>query len=399
MNSRAKAFEPSISAAARLGQKMASPRRWNSSAMPSTMGSSGPTTVRSALMVWAKSATSTMFEVSMGTQSARPADPGVAGRAVDLLHQRALADLPDERVLAAAIADDQDLHRRRAHAPREAGKSVTPARTVKPAAAPTVTGARTARLPDILRRRGRGSFPSPRSSTSPRAAGPSASAAGCATPRATSSRSTCTRTCARATPRPTSGYWVFPLPEGDAETTIGIDLTTHRAGLAVEGDAASGREPAVDSWSNPDYVFDPVIGIQLVLRRGRAGCVENRFVAGKVADPEVLRSYYHRVHAGHGYTPAEPFLFELHAAMLRKLERLSWRTSRAGGRVLDAGCGRSLFTEIRPRLAVQDRGRRRGPRPPALAPGGVPATCAGWWRTRTRCPSATPPSTRSSRES
>jgi SAM-dependent methyltransferase len=102
---------------------------------------------------------------------------------------------------------------------------------------------------------------------------------------------------------------------------------------------------AVDSWSNPDYVFDPVLGIQLVLRRdGRV--IENRFVAGKVADPEVLRSYYHRVHAGHGYTPSEPFLFELHAAMLRRLERIFLEHIPAGARVLDAGCGRSLFTEI-----------------------------------------------------
>jgi SAM-dependent methyltransferase len=141
------------------------------------------------------------------------------------------------------------------------------------------------------------------------------------------------------------GYWVFPLPEGEGETTIGIDLT--RIGpdsLWKEG--PEGREAATDSWSNPDYVFDPVLGIQLVLRR-RGKVVENRFVAGKVADPEVLRSYYHRVHAGHGYTPAEPFLFELHAAMLQKLERLFLTHIPRGGRVLDAGCGRSLFTEIR----------------------------------------------------
>ena len=63
-------------------------------------------------------------------------------------------------------------------------------------------------------------------------------------------------------------------------------------------------------------------------------------MAGKVADPEVLRSYYHRVHAGHGYTPSEPFLYELHAAMLRKLETLFLSSHPAGGRVLDAGCGR-----------------------------------------------------------
>jgi SAM-dependent methyltransferase len=61
----------------------------------------------------------------------------------------------------------------------------------------------------------------------------------------------------------------------------------------------------------------------------------------------VLRSYYHRVHADSGYTPPEPFLHELHAAMLRKLDRLFLRHIPRGGTVLDAGCGRSLFTEIR----------------------------------------------------
>jgi SAM-dependent methyltransferase len=142
------------------------------------------------------------------------------------------------------------------------------------------------------------------------------------------------------------GYWVFALPEGESENTIGIDLT--RIGPdSLWRDTPAGRVPAVDSWSNPAYVFDPIVGIQLVLRRdGRV--LENRFVAGRVADPEVLRSYYHRVHAEHGYTPTEPFLFELHAAMLRRLERLFLEHFPRGARVLDAGCGRSLFTEIRP---------------------------------------------------
>jgi SAM-dependent methyltransferase len=143
------------------------------------------------------------------------------------------------------------------------------------------------------------------------------------------------------------GWWRFALPEGRAETTVGIDLTTIGPG-SLWKETSRGREPAIDSWSNPDYVFDPVIGIQLVLRSLDGQVLENRFVAGKVADPEVLRSYYHRVHSDHGYTPAEPFLFELHAAMLRRLERLFLRYLPPGGRVLDAGCGRSLFTEIRP---------------------------------------------------
>ena len=47
--------------------------------MPSTIGSSGPTTVRSAPIVCAKSASSTMFDVSMGTQSASEAIPALPG--------------------------------------------------------------------------------------------------------------------------------------------------------------------------------------------------------------------------------------------------------------------------------------------------------------------------------
>lgn len=144
------------------------------------------------------------------------------------------------------------------------------------------------------------------------------------------------------------GYWVFRLPEGEAVTRFGLDLATIGRD-SVWKETAAGREPAIDCWFNPDYAFDPIIGIQLVLRDQRNRVRENRFVTGKVADPEVLRSYYHRVHAGHGYTPQEPFLFELHAAMLRRLERLFEERIPRGARVLDAGCGRSLFTEIRPR--------------------------------------------------
>jgi SAM-dependent methyltransferase len=145
------------------------------------------------------------------------------------------------------------------------------------------------------------------------------------------------------------GWWRFRLPEGEAETTIGVDLTAIGA-ASLWKETTNGREAAMDSWSNPDYVFDPIVGIQLVLRSPAGEVMENRFITGKVADPAVLRSYYHRVHADHGYTPsyAEPFLHELHAAMLRTLERLFLSYIPRGARVLDAGCGRSLFTEIRP---------------------------------------------------
>jgi SAM-dependent methyltransferase len=143
------------------------------------------------------------------------------------------------------------------------------------------------------------------------------------------------------------GYWVFTLPAGDVHHTIRLDFTTIGPDSVWRETGSGEREPAADSWSNPDYRFDPVIGIQLVLRDPNGSVRENRFVTATVADAEVLRSYYGRVHASHGYTPAEPFLFELHAAMLRRLDSIFRARIPQGSRVLDAGCGRSLFTEIR----------------------------------------------------
>jgi ubiquinone/menaquinone biosynthesis C-methylase UbiE len=143
------------------------------------------------------------------------------------------------------------------------------------------------------------------------------------------------------------GYWVFTLPAGDVHHTVRLDFTTIGPDSVWRETSAGARDPAVDSWSNPEYRFDPVIGIQLVLRDPKGSVRENRFVTATVADPEVLRSYYGRVHASHGYTPAEPFLFELHAAMLKRLDGIFRARIAQGSRVLDAGCGRSLFTEIR----------------------------------------------------
>src|SRR5688572_2858003 len=143
------------------------------------------------------------------------------------------------------------------------------------------------------------------------------------------------------------GYWTFALPPGDVVSTFHVDLTRIGPG-SVQRETADGGQRAVDAWTNPEYRFDPIIGIQLVLRR-KGRVIENRFITGRVGDPDVLRAYYHRVHHEHGYTPPEPFLHELHAAMLRRLDRLFQRYIPQASRVLDAGCGRSLFTEIRGR--------------------------------------------------
>ncbi len=80
-NSLVNTLLPSSSAAARDGPTSSRPRRANSSAMPRTSGSSGPTTVRSTLSDDANSASSTVASAAIGTQVAMPAIPGFPGAA------------------------------------------------------------------------------------------------------------------------------------------------------------------------------------------------------------------------------------------------------------------------------------------------------------------------------
>ena len=356
------------------------------------MGSSGPTTVRSALMVWAKSASSTMLDASMGTQSARssiPAFPGAQYTSVTrglwrIFHTRACSRPP---LPTTSIFTVQVLAWGRIESP----KTVTATRELSTTEA--IYGA-------LLCFGGPWDHsPGTRASTSPRGREGCAFAAGCGTLTGTSSRSTSTPIFGSATPRPTSATGCSRCREGEAETTIGIDLTPHRPPLAVAGDAGGprvrhrllvqprlrlrprDRHPARAAARGPG-AREPLRG-----RQGRR--------IPRCSAPTTTACT-----PSHGYTPAEPFLFELHAAMLRQARAaLPARTSRRAGCVLDAGCGRSLFTEIRPdwpfRIVAADVDHDLL----ALAPGRVPARCAGSWATPTPCRSATASSTRSSRAS
>ena len=111
MTSFANAFEPSIRAAAALGPKTRKPNRRSASARPSTSGSSGPTTTRST--------SSERDETEQPLRVVRPdrmtlgdrGDPRVPGCGVQLRQRRRLRELPGERMLATARADDEYPHR------------------------------------------------------------------------------------------------------------------------------------------------------------------------------------------------------------------------------------------------------------------------------------------------
>jgi 2-polyprenyl-3-methyl-5-hydroxy-6-metoxy-1,4-benzoquinol methylase len=68
----------------------------------------------------------------------------------------------------------------------------------------------------------------------------------------------------------------------------------------------------------------------------------------KFFDRDILRSLYSRHFVSEGYSaPVDhPFLWELHSYKLRQLNGLFRGLIPGNGRVLDVGCGRSLFTEM-----------------------------------------------------
>ena len=309
----------------------------------------------------------------MGTQSAMRGDPGVAGRAVELRRpggsggssRRARARArrcrrPGSSSEARSRAVDiAKLSRERLAvngcypAPRGAHRPLTPRR---PHRAPRRPSACAAALRDAARLRLRG-----RPVLAP----------------------------AREPSRDPRRVLGVPAAGGRGGDHVRRRPHRHRPGLGVDGDAAGPRRPAVDSWSNPDYVFDPVVGIQLVLRRrgprggepvrGRARWPTPRCCAPTTTACTPATATRRRSRSCSSCT--RPCCAGWSAS--------SSPTSRRARRVLDAGCGRSLFTEIRPRLALHHRGRRRRPRPAARRARRSSRRCGGWWRRRTRCPSAT----------
>ena len=80
--------------------------------MPRSSGSSGPTIVRSIALALGECEQRVGIAGIDGDQFARPATmPAIARRADDCRRRRFARELPGQRVLAAAAADDQDLHR------------------------------------------------------------------------------------------------------------------------------------------------------------------------------------------------------------------------------------------------------------------------------------------------
>jgi ubiquinone/menaquinone biosynthesis C-methylase UbiE len=142
------------------------------------------------------------------------------------------------------------------------------------------------------------------------------------------------------------GWWRFALPPGRGRGTIDMDFEQIGPD-SLQVTVGRARLSSIDGWFNPDYAFDPLGDLQFVIRDASFDIVRNEPALLKFIDRDILRSFYERQYATKGYTvPDEaPFLHELHRYKLGRLEELFARYI-PGGRVVDVGCGRSLFTEL-----------------------------------------------------
>ena len=142
------------------------------------------------------------------------------------------------------------------------------------------------------------------------------------------------------------GWWRFELPPGRGQAELVMDFEAIRQ-ESVHVAIGDSNVTASDSWCNPDYTFDPLGELQLVIRNPEGNIQRQEPVLLKFVDRDVLRAFYVRQYATEGYTGETdaPFLPELHQYKLKRLHTLFERYI-SDGRVIDVGCGRSLFSEL-----------------------------------------------------
>lgn len=148
------------------------------------------------------------------------------------------------------------------------------------------------------------------------------------------------------------GWWAFDVPSGKNKIQAYVDfhqINKDSVRIIIDGNKISSK----DCWVNPAYLFDPLQDLQLVLRNGTSKIEEIEHVIMKIDDPMVLKQFYSRLHAAGGYGTPLPFLPTMHFYKLDMLKKIFRKYIPRGGKALDLGCGRCLFTDIQPNWPFQ----------------------------------------------
>ena len=143
------------------------------------------------------------------------------------------------------------------------------------------------------------------------------------------------------------GWWRFELPESDGDGRLVLDFDPVRQeSIVLEIDGTT--HPAIDCWHNPDYAFDPLADLLFAIRDDTGEVQRLEPALLKFPDRDILREFYVRQYATHGYSAAAeaPFLPGLHDYKMGRLRALFHRHIPVGGQVVDVGCGRSLFADL-----------------------------------------------------
>ncbi|MDD8025360.1 MAG: class I SAM-dependent methyltransferase [Acidobacteriota bacterium] len=138
------------------------------------------------------------------------------------------------------------------------------------------------------------------------------------------------------------GFWSFRLGPGEHTLDFRLDVSAvSAASVRVFRDGAELESEGV--WFNPDFQVPPLLDLHFALwREAKLVYLRRRLI--KVPDPDVLRRFAGRQFDGGLYSPRDTFLDQLYHFKLGVLRR--WFKHYYRGRVLDVGCGLSLFTQI-----------------------------------------------------
>jgi SAM-dependent methyltransferase len=168
------------------------------------------------------------------------------------------------------------------------------------------------------------------------------------------------------------GWWHFNPGQGKSALRLEYDLNR------IDGRSVrlfkNGNELAPpNGWINPAYSLKPLQDCTFIVINSRNEILSRARLLVKVAEPGVLAAFVREQNKADGWAPELPFLNLLHHYKLKILGRYFRRYFR--GRVLDVGCGLSLFTAFNKEFPFKvvagdlsfDRIRRRKTECPGIA--------------------------------